>query len=68
MTRRSTQEMLPCCGCSRNVLEARDSLASTGALFLCPPGVTKRDETCEMLLAVSGSRRKLGCVFPCWDK
>lgn len=48
---RSTQEMLPCCGCSRNVLEAQGSLASTGAWFLCPPGVTKRDETSELLLA-----------------
>lgn len=29
-------------------MEARDSPASTGALFLCPPGVTKRDETCKL--------------------
>lgn len=50
-TGRSTQEMLPCCGCSRNVLEAQGSLASTGAWFLCPPGVTRRDETSEVLPA-----------------
>lgn len=42
------QEMVPCCGCLRIVLEARDSLASTGALFLCAPGATKRDETSEV--------------------
>lgn len=37
--------------CSRNVLEAQDSLAWTGAWFLCPPGVTKRDETSKLLPA-----------------
>lgn len=34
-TRPSTQEMLPCCGCLRNVLEAQGSLARTRAWFLC---------------------------------